>query len=323
MGYGWWIHGWWTRFDGARRPRPRWIARPAGCALPVALTALLLLTAACAGPGGGASTGTRGQTASGAPTPTLAATSNPDNSGPTTAQVCKASGGSKLTVTSTHVGVVNEQFERLPDALTQQPQAVPHSLGSVSVDNHVGIGIQMSQPPKSSPGYVCGVTVRVLAFTPLVGTVSNVYHACDDSAYIIPTGPSPGDCGAMAGPNGEGPVVLGSSAVGTSATAAVTDPLANSTLQPATEPAAPFSNPQIWVLIEVPAAGTYSFDIRLWQDKSGPSISLPTVSDTFLLLHAAHEWSGQACTTPDMQAKLPAATNPPTPLICPGPPPQP
>lgn len=278
---------------------------------------------ACAGPGGAATTGTRGQTGGATPSPTSAGTATPDDSEPTTAQVCKASGGSKLAITATHVGVVDEQFDRLPDGLAQQPQPVPTPIGAVSVDDHVGIGVETTLPPKSAPGYICGVTVRVVAFHPLVGTVPNVYHACSDSAYVVPTGVKTGDCGATAGPAGEAPVVLGSSAIGTTATTAMTDPLANLRTQAASEPPVADSNPQIWVLIEVPAAGTYTFAISLWQDRSGPSMTLPQVTDTFLLLHAAHEWSGQACTTPGMQAKLPAATTPPTPLICPGPPPQP
>jgi len=76
------------------------------------------------------------------------------------------------------------------------------------------------------------------------------------------------------------------------------------------------------IYIVVPVAGTYTVSISLWQDRSGPTVTMSDVTDTLLFKQALHEWGGQACTTPDMQALLPPPTDLPAPLICPGPPPQ-
>jgi hypothetical protein len=82
------------------------------------------------------------------------------------------------------------------------------------------------------------------------------------------------------------------------------------------------SRPYLGINIVVPVAGTYTLAISLWQDRSGPTVTVPDVTDVFLLKQVLHEWGGAACTTPDMQALLPPPTDPPTQLICPGPPPK-
>lgn len=62
-------------------------------------------------------------------------------------------------------------------------------------------------------------------------------------------------------------------------------------------------------------AGTYTFSFGLSIDDQTPIFA--TTSPPTLLATPAHEWNGQACTTPAMQAQIPPATDPPTYYICP------
>jgi hypothetical protein len=77
------------------------------------------------------------------------------------------------------------------------------------------------------------------------------------------------------------------------------------------------SQSPIGIALTVAEPGVYTFVVGLWQDRTGPA-ARAEVSERFDP-NAAHEWSGQACTAADMQAQLPSTTNPPTPLLCPGP----
>lgn len=70
--------------------------------------------------------------------------------------------------------------------------------------------------------------------------------------------------------------------------------------------------------ISVPQAGSYTFSVQFWQDRNGPSIAAPNITETFALGHVQREWGGEQCTTTEMQAQLPAPTDPPTKVIWPG-----
>jgi hypothetical protein len=110
-----------------------------------------------------------------------------------------------------------------------------------------------------------------------------------------------------------------SALVGTTLTAPVIGASKN---QPAQITSTSEGQGTITVDIQVPSPGTYTFQVGLWQDSSGPKWSNLTLRQMILLNHIAHLWSGQACTAADMQAQLPAPTNPPGVFICPGGPPQ-
>jgi hypothetical protein len=198
----------------------------------------------------------------------------------------------------------------------------------VTIGSSADIRVQVTVGAASQPGILCGVTVRITAFQALSAPVPNVYHECVDQVYLDPGGYHPSTaCPAFPAPSGyAGVLALPSSAVGATVTAPMEglhsdfspDPSRPAQIPPDTSHSANY----FMVGVTVPAAGTYTFAISLWQDQSGPTVSMPAVTDTVLFKQALHEWGGEQCTTPDMQALLPPPTDPPAQLICPGPPPQ-
>jgi hypothetical protein len=281
--------------------------------------------------GCGASTSGRPKTTlSSTPTVTAPATATSHQQAPAD---CTGNGGAPLTIQKLQVGragaIDDGTWEWLPDNLPLTPQAVssitPVALGTLGAA--MTIGVDVNAPPASQPGYVCGVTVRIVSFQPLSGSAANVYHQCVDQYYMDPGGFMPSTaCPASGVPAGVGDVVFPSSSVGAEATGSITlAPFGNQTPtpnQPAQEP--PSSEPNgagptdLVVNVHVPQPGTYTFAVSLWQDRSGPSVTGPNVTVMFLFGKATREWGGQPCTDQAMRAQLPPATNPPTQVICPG-----
>ncbi|HEX8032736.1 MAG TPA: zf-HC2 domain-containing protein [Ktedonobacterales bacterium] len=271
-----------------------------------------------------------------APTATIAPTATPLPSG---ASACGESGGTPLSVSKIHFARYGSAdlyyYARLADDLALRPQitsdVVSNAPGVALKDNAI-FDLEIPAPPASQPGYICAATVRIVSFQPLPGQATNVYRPCVGQNYYDPGGWNPSTaCPASPIPAGSGTVTLPTADVGTSATGAISGYTSNfqPSNQPAVEPPplnsdsshSPYPTDVI-VGIKVPQAGTYTFAIGLWQDRSGPSITMPDVTLQFLFGQALHEWSGEACTQADMQSQLPPPTNPPTRLICPGPPPQ-
>lgn len=266
---------------------------------------------------------------------------------PAGASTCGENGGTPLSVSAirfTRAGTGDIDYsERLADDLALRPQVagnVAYVLGTPVNTNVPGVALKdlgvfdltIPAPSASQPGYICAVTVRIVSFQPLPGPATNVYHPCVGQSYADPGGWYPSSaCTASQIPAGSGTVTLPNANAGTTATGAITGTPVNGqpSNQPAVEPPPPGNADQlpppptdVVVGVKVPQAGTYTFAISLWQDRSGPSITMPDVTLQFLFGRALHEWSGEACTRADMQSQLPPPTNPPTRLICPGPPPQ-
>ncbi|HEV2239288.1 MAG TPA: hypothetical protein VGR57_21710, partial [Ktedonobacterales bacterium] len=111
-------------------------------------------------------------------------------------------------------------------------------------------------------------------------------------------------------------------AVGATASSAMISRYSNA-LRPAQVPPPPEMAPPVTymaVTIKVPQPGTYTFGFTFWQDSSGPTVSSVNAVEEFAGGQFLHEWGGGQCTSATMQAQLPPPTDPPTHLICPGPP---
>lgn len=268
------------------------------------------------------------------PTPTTLPTATPLPKG---ASACGENGGTPLSVSTIHFARYGSAdlyyYARLADDLTLRPQitsGVVSNAPGVTINDNAIFDLEIPAPPASQPGYICAVTVRIVSFQPLPGPATNVYHPCVGQYYANPGGWHPSTaCPAGPIPAGSGTVNLPIADVGASVTGAISGHTSN--FQPSNQPAIeppPQAGPtspgptDITVGIKVPQAGTYTFAISLWQDRTGPSITMPDVTLQFLFGQALHEWSGEACTQANMQSQLPAPTDPPAHLICPGPPPQ-
>jgi hypothetical protein len=297
----------------------------------IGLVLLLAMLSAC---GHSAQrTATLSPTATATPTPTATATATP-TAALVVPALCGTDGGSPVTASGAgpHDAIHSLRFEHLPDEWTLIPHPFPMDMWfqypEVTVGSSVPLSIYPSIGTATQPGIICGMTVRIKDFQPLPGSVPNVYHWCVDQVYLDPGGFHPSTaCPAFHAPAGEGGLTLPSSVVGTTVTANINGLKSDYSLDldhPAQIPNDVNGQlrPYLGIGIVVPAAGTYTLEISLWQDSSRPTVTMPDVTETLLLNQALHEWGGQQCTTPDMQALLPPPTDPPTPLICPGPPPK-
>jgi hypothetical protein len=246
--------------------------------------------------------------------------------------LCGTDGGSPVSVTGAGTsGIYAADFEHLPDEWTLTPHSFPRDTQypAVTIGSGVLLYIYPSIGTATQPGIICGVTVRIKAFQALSGPVPNVYHECVDQVYLDPGGYHPSTaCPAFPAPSGEaGLLTLPSSAVGSTVTAPM-DGLRSDFSPDPNHPAQILNDmngqlrPYLGIDIEVPVAGTYTFAISLRQNRTGPTVTMSDVTDMLLFKQALHERGGGPCTTPGMQAQLPPPTNPPTQLICPGPPPQ-
>lgn len=239
-------------------------------------------------------------------------------------KVCTSNGGAALTITQVVPNAALQDGERLPDTLPLKPQIYTQSLarGTLSLNQGTLLAYYFDTPPNEQIGYVCGVTMRIVAFQPLAGAVPNITLPCVDKVYLDPGGWDPSNtCPAFGLPAGDAGVIFTSSATGAIATSAMID-LHRPTYQPGQTPpwAGPNAAPDMLLYVAVPQAGTYTFSVSFWQNRSGPSIQAPNITETFTLGHYSNEWGGQQCTTASMQSQLPPPTNPPSEVICPGPP---
>lgn len=234
-------------------------------------------------------------------------------------QACPQVSGTRLGIADVQVGTY-DSWQELPANLPLKPEpvSVAKVVGNLAL-NQVTVDVALTSPANAAPGHICAATVRVVSFEPLPES-PNVTRTCSDHAYLVPGGPDyGGDCGFTTAPAATAAIILPTSAQGTT----VSVPVANAAApgQPATIPPVDGSSPRVWLTLRVPASGRYGFVIGLWQDVSGPSLTA-AASEVFDV-NVAHEWNGQNCVSPEMQALLPPPTDPPTPVFCPGGPPPP
>jgi hypothetical protein len=310
-----------TGWSSARRTQP----------MVVTVAMLAALLAGC---------GTSSRAKADAPTPT--ATSLPTATATATPalvapSVCSENGGAQLSVTKEYLhngyGPGEPEGTRLPDDLTLRPQIVATSLdmGHLSLRDNTLAFFDFSQPSSGQTGYICGVTLRIESFQPLPEAVPNVTATCADQWYEVPGGWLPSTaCAAAPLPAGAGSATFTSSLAGTMATASVTAPTLppSDSMRPGQEPSSldalggcgptGHCSTLMSVGIKVPQAGTYTFSVRFWQDRAGPSVAAPDITETFALGQMQREWGGEQCKAADMQAQLPPPTDPPTRVICPG-----
>jgi hypothetical protein len=243
---------------------------------------------------------------------------------PAPPRACTSNGGATLSEPQASINDLQLLGVRLPDDLPLKPVLDPTAgtQNAVSMNNSVSLNYTFALPPTQQVGYICGVTVQILSFQPFSAPLANVTLPCVDQFYLDPGGWNPSTaCPAGTRPAGSAQVVFSESAPGDTTTAAVTNPWVQS-MQPGQIPSSAGSNYPAWITvgIQVRAAGTYTFSVNFWQTSAGPSIAAPNVMLAFSLGHYVHEWGGQQCTASTMQTQLPPATNPPSHVICPGPP---
>ena len=274
----------------------------------VVVATLTVLLAGCGSGTGATSTPTSPPTPTAPPLPAI----TPDAR---VLSACAGSAGSPLSVAQVQVGQF-DGWQELPATLPLKPLPISTAkvIGNLAL-NRVTVDLTLSGGSSSAPAYLCAATFSVIAYQPLDAPIPNVTRTCSDHAYLDPGGADyGGDCGVLSAPPASAEVTLSASLVGTT----LTVPVANAARpgQPASFPGAD-GNAHIWIALTVAEPGAYTFVVGLWQDRSGPA-ARAEVSERFDL-NAAHEWSGQACTAADMQTQLPPPTDPPTPLLCPGP----
>ncbi len=238
--------------------------------------------------------------------------------------VCTSTPGARVSVRWTHVGALDGGWQALPSNLALKPQpgalSVDHQQNATLALKGVTLWVGLGGPAAGGTGNVCAVTVKIVSYQPLPAPIPNVTRTCSDLPWANPGGVETGaDCGAVGGVNGRADLAFTSTATGASASSAfhgVNDPQST---QPVQVPASGSQQASVWAHIQVPASGTYTFRVGIWQDRSGPVV-FTTLTATFVV-DAKREWSGQACAAPAMQAQMPPPSNPPSLFICPGDPP--
>lgn len=283
-----------------------------------ALVTACLLSACASGPrAADKPTVTVAPPATSTPFPTATPVSDP-------MAVCTSDPGARVRVSSTHVGALDGGWQALSSSLALKPQP-----GALSLDHQqnatlalkgitllVGLGVSSH----GGVGNICAVTVKIVGYKPLSAPIPNVTRTCSDLFWLDPGGVETGaDCGAIGAVGGRADLAFTSSAVGTSASAALHDLNNPQTVQPVQVTTSDGQPASVWAHVEVPTSGTYTFSVGIWQDRSGPVV-FATLQATFDV-DALHEWSGRACAAPAMLAQLPPPASPPSTFICPGDPP--
>jgi hypothetical protein len=238
--------------------------------------------------------------------------------------VCTSSPGSRVSVQSTSIGVLDGGWQALPSNLALKPQpgalSLDHQQNAKLALKGVTLWISLNGPTNGETGNVCAVTVEIVSYQPLSAPIPNVTRTCSDLPWMNPGGvETGGDCGAVGGANGRADLVFASTAAGASASSAFHDVNNPQSAQPVQVLASVGQQESVWVHVRVPASGVYVFRVGIWQDRSGPVV-FTTLTATFDV-NALHEWSGQACAASAMQAKMPPPASPPSLFICPGDPP--
>jgi len=310
--------------------------RPQAWATPLALLALLLLMMGMAGCAGGSTSSTKGT----GPGPS-ATTALPTVDAAEAALACGAGwapDGPAVRVGDVLIGPVHfaglaTPAAKLPDGVPQKPLQI--QFGGVTtgmalaadpptnptMDEHVGgYEIDVCDASASQAHTLTGVSARIDAFTAYPGQL-NQWNSC--SGAYSRSGSSYGCGGAyfaaeylhVAFESSAGPGSAESARqVGSGRDDGAGQPYADAGPLPLALP--PHKAFPINVGMTVPTdPGAYSFSFGVALDGHAP-IFVPAPKPV-LFAPVAHEWTGQACARADMQAQIPAATDPPTYYICP------
>jgi hypothetical protein len=259
--------------------------------------------------------------------PTVSASPTPASGG-SPAVFCGSDGGAPATIAAARIGLdeplaVSTHTERLPDNMPLKPQRLDQVqfTGEVEKGASVVFGLDATVPT-SQHATVCGVTAKLVSFQPLTAPIPNIYIGCKGQFYSDPGGWNPSTaCPGLPLAPAVGSVAFTSTSPGATASGIVTDP-SQQTPTPAVLPypvQAPYGQYAVLIGVQVPQPGTYTFSFGLWQDRSGPRYSGPSIAAEPIFTSALHEWSGAACTAAAMQSQLPPPSNPPAEIICPGP----
>ena len=255
-----------------------------------------------------------GPTTTAAPSATATAPGATATSQPTTS--CSSSNNTPVTIKTLSVSGFAPDY-LLSNSLSLKPTLVSQIQNGeeVTIGNGVQMNVGITLPTAPNVAPICQVSVKLVAFQPLSGNVSNVRVACD-AYYNNPGGPVGGGCGGGAPSDGQTAVTFSSTQVGTIVTAPIVD-ASNHPVQITST-----SNGVLIITTQIATPGTYTFSVGLWQNNNGPTWSNLTLQRVILNGHIDHYWDGTACTASTMQSQLPAPTNPPGEFICPGGPPQ-
>lgn len=259
-------------------------------------------------------TGHTGPTTTPAPGATATAPGATATSHPTS---CSSSNNTPVTIKTLSVTDYAPDY-LLPNSLSLKPTLVSQiqNGAEVTIGNGVQLNVALTLPTAPNAATICQVSVKLVAFQPLSGHVSNVRVACD-AYYNDPGGPVGGGCGGGGPSDGQTAMTFSSTQVGTVVTAPIVD-ASNHPVQITST-----SNGALSVTVQIATPGTYTFSVGLWQNNNGPTWSNLTLQRVILNGQIDHYWDGTACTAAIMQSQLPAPTNPPSEYICPGgPPPQ-
>lgn len=309
--------------------------------VPRAAICILLGTLALSG-----CTSTAAATQTQAPTATTRPTAAADACGVTST----ASTGGLIISPQAQLGDLAYPAASLPDGVAQQPLVSwigtdgtfkfnpdPHHPTNPLVEQDVGGGYVLNIVNSSTSSHtVRGVSVCMDSFTAATGQL-NEWQPCNGAYTRSTDSLDPrmiGGCGGntmqneyMHAPFTANPTV-GTIVTATRVTASsdsyseddgplpvTLQPGASMTIEIGVGPTCP-ANSSGWQTsgCVFATAGTYVFAFGVAVDSLAPAftaISAPT------LLAPAKEWTGAACKTSTMQARIPAATNPPTYYICP------
>jgi hypothetical protein len=162
------------------------------------------------------------------------------------------------------------------------------------------------------PHTISGLSVSIASFTPNSGLV-NVWHICQDGPYDAATKQTTGGCGGGLGEVDFLAATLPDDSTG--ATAPATD---NPQFGGVNLPVVIGPNQYIVLLVAVKgltSQGMYTLNFGVSVDGAAPATLAPS-DGAFLIAPSARVWTGTACQTPAMQARIPASSQD-TYYVCP------
>ncbi len=196
----------------------------------------------------------------------------------------------------------------------QAPQEIPGWFAPAE-DSPPDLLITICNTSTTKSHTIESVSVKFTAFTPHSGSL-NIWNPCDGT-YARPAGVVPLECG-------ERPAIwdetvrasfAANARVGAIVPAALDSSAFVGDLGPLPVKLPPGGNMQIGIFVKAPTnAGVYTIAAGV----TAEGAALPfTVGQNMLLSPIGHHWTGKACLSPAMQARIPA--NPPaeTYYICP------
>jgi len=234
-----------------------------------------------------------------------------------------------LVVVSAQLSNLNYGARKLPDDLPLKPLVVSQGGSEFPVEPVTNPGTSVGgwdfalcNTSTSASHRLDGVSVRINALVPRAAPV-NEWPSCGGT--YSRSGPLGHGCGGgdPRDVNLHASFVAGASEGASAAAMQVGEP--NSFRPFKFEPVQMTSLPitlgpgdglVINVTFDLPSpSGTYTFGFGVAEDGSTPGYV--STAEPVLLASVAHNWTGDACLTPAMQAQIPPATNPPSYYLCP------